>query len=304
MPTNAPAVRTTRDRNGRPSSKPNRRHDETTDGEDEQNEHGRRAQLAVLEHAQRRGRRVLGGRADEPSTRRADILERPRPQRDRERDDRRARGAGRERRGGRRDADRQRSAQHVTEEHRGRFRRIEMSAHRAPHEQRHDAGEHCANPCDEQRDAFRDDRGAERRRRLEREEQRSGLPFSGDESNDDEGKEQRRGEVVGAEGRNDDALERAQSLRQRRRAAGDAAGLGVEVRRRHERVPDQSAHDEQQQPIRPCRGELAEFFLGRARANSVALGEGKKNLLEASALRAGRVRAIRRACPRPRLGRR
>jgi hypothetical protein len=70
---------------------------------------------------------------------------------------------------------------------------------------------------------------SERRGQLERQRQPARLLFHGDESNDDEWKQQRRRKVVRAEHGNDDPFERAESLRQRRRPSTDPTRLGVQI---------------------------------------------------------------------------
>ena len=128
------------------------------------------------------------------------------------------------------------------------------------------------------------------------------LALGGDQADGDEGEEEGRRQVVGAEGGDDEAVERAQALGERRRPTARAAHLGVGLDGGDEGLADERPGHRQEQPP-GARGEQLPPLQGeRART---ALGEREEHLLDAALRRAPRpARAARRASPPPPPGRR
>src|SRR4051812_44728236 len=92
------------------------------------------------------------------------------------------------------------------------FRRVQMATERSPFDQRGGPGDAGHEPGDKQRERLRDDAVAKLDGSLQRQGKLAGLLLRCDESNDDEGKKQRRREIVHAERRDDDSLEWTESL--------------------------------------------------------------------------------------------
>ena len=145
----------------------------------------------------------------------------------------------------------------MAEQQAGKLRRMHMTAVRKPERNRDEPGDHRYQPRDQKRDRFRRHHIRDRRRRLHEQCPRTGRPLMREHPDHDERQQQHRDEIVGAERRHEDPVERIHSARDHR--AGGAQ-LGIRRDRRNEFVPHQQSREDEQQRERRRDCELAQLF--------------------------------------------
>src|SRR5262249_45199465 len=151
--------------------------------------------------------------------------------------------------------------QEVPEQQVRELRKVDVAARSGPEEQR----EQSRRPGDQREDGqgeeFDRQPQRDRSRRLEEELAGAVALLFRDQPDRDEGIKKRRREIVRAERRNEDAVERRQPLREGCGASRAAARLGVEGRRVEKRLADERTDRQQVEPEGAGSEELA--FLHR-----------------------------------------
>jgi hypothetical protein len=221
---------------------------ESGEGEQEQDGDGRCAELSLFEGAEGGGRGIGCEFRDGAAASGGDEVERPRADGEAKGRDGGTGGAVGD--GGCRDSDSagEGDAEEMSEQEVPGLGSIEPAAVRMPEGQRGEAGDPRERPAGDQRERFGEEEQRHTGRRLEHELPRAARALAGDEADRDEGEEQRDGDVVGAEGGDEDAVERRESLGEGGGASPDAAGLGVGLDGGDEAVAGEGADHEQEEP--------------------------------------------------------